>query len=195
MLAGKYFSRSAWSLRSTTRSDEKSELEKIENHEKILEPALQSWGRRRRFFTKSDSQRCADMSFLIILTQKTQYFLEHIICEYWKPLQTVLFAVWGYLAVVTVWHGPVMEHHHAKISQKSRFWWISKNSVQQAWSALGSDVRGLGRALRRLYLSNPPMRQLRTEQNWRENCERTSSRSKRCRNIKVFDYVNEHAKT
>ena len=26
------------------------------------------------------------MSFLIILTQKTQYFLEHIICEYWKPL-------------------------------------------------------------------------------------------------------------
>ena len=32
VLAGKYFSRSARRLRSTTRSDEKSELEKIENH-------------------------------------------------------------------------------------------------------------------------------------------------------------------
>ena len=32
VLAGKYFSRSAGRLRSTTRSDEKSELEKIENH-------------------------------------------------------------------------------------------------------------------------------------------------------------------
>ena len=115
------------------------------------------------------------MSFLLILTQKTQYFLEHTICEYWKPLQTVLFAVWGYLAVVTVWHGPVMEHHHAKISQKSRFWWISKNSVQQARSVLGSGDRGLAHTPRRFYLSNPPMRQLRTEQNWRENCERTST--------------------
>mgnify|MGYP003709915863 CR=1 FL=1 len=65
---------------------------------------------------------------------------------------------------------------------------ISKNIFQQARSAPGSEVRGLGRALRRLYLSNPPMRQLRTEQNCPENSVTASSRSKRSRNIKVFDF-------
>ena len=62
---------------------------------------------------------------------------------------------------------------HVSASQQ-----ISKNIFQQARSAVGSEVRGLGRPLRRLFPSNQPMEQLRTEYNCPENCVRCSSELK-----------------
>ncbi len=64
---------------------------------------------------------------------------------------------------------------------------ISKNILQQARSAPGSEVRGLTHALRRLNLSNQPMGQFRGE--WRRpgKCVTASSRPNQSCKIKVFD--------
>ena len=78
---------------------------------------------------------------------------------------------------------------------------ISKNIFQQARSAPGSEVRGLGRALRRLNLPNPPMGQLRGEWRRLEKSAQASSRPKRSWNFEVFAFGFwrifgcEHAKT
>ena len=65
---------------------------------------------------------------------------------------------------------------------------ISKNIFQQARSAPGSEVRGLGRALRRLNLPNPPMGQLRGEWRRLEKSAQASSRPKRSWNFEVFAF-------
>ena len=66
------------------------------------------------------------------------------------------------------------------------FWRNLRFCVVQAGSTLGKEVRGLGRALRRLIPSKQPMGQLRTQWRCQENSETASSRSKRPWNFEVF---------
>ncbi len=79
------------------------------------------------------------------------------------------------------------------IFQKSRtlFWrliiGIYDFGVVQPGSAVGSEVRGLGRALRWLIPSNQPTGQLHTQWRCQEKSETASSRSKRLWNFEVFD--------
>ena len=71
-------------------------------------------------------------------------------------------------------------------NRKSALARIRAKILQQARSALGSEVRGLGRALRRLIPSNQPLGQLRSEWRRLENFATASSRPKQSSKIKVF---------
>ena len=75
---------------------------------------------------------------------------------------------------------------------------IRREIFQQARSAVGSEVRGLRRALRRLIPSKQPMGQLRTQWRCQENSATASSRSERPWNFEVFVFRifgRGHAKT
>ena len=67
------------------------------------------------------------------------------------------------------------------------FWRNLRFCVVQAGSTLGKEVRGLGRALRRLIPSKQPMGQLRTQWWCQDNCVIASSSSKRPWNFEFFD--------
>ena len=67
--------------------------------------------------------------------------------------------------------------------------------VLQARSAPGSEVRGLGRALRRLIPSKQPLGQLRTQWRCQEKCVTASSSPKRHWNFEIYDGTFSAANT
>ena len=102
-------------------------------------------------------------------------------------------STWGHHRNILRWFYENLNFHDFQLfrarifhlSQSSKY--ISKNIFQQARSAPGSEVRGLAHALRRLYLSIPPMGQLRGEWRRPENCVTASSRPNQSSKIKDFD--------